>query len=58
VPIQRRDDRKLPTRLPLALLPSTDAPEPPLDEVFDDGPPPVLTDAPAAGNSGAAVVAV
>jgi hypothetical protein len=58
VPIQRRDDRKLSTRLPLDLLPSADAPEPPLDEVFDDGPSAVGTDAPAACNSGAAVVAV
>jgi hypothetical protein len=59
VPIQRRDDRKLSTRLPLDVLPSADAPEPPLDEAFDEGPPPaVLTDAPAGCNSGAAVVAV
>jgi hypothetical protein len=58
VPIQCRDDRKLSTRLPLVLLPSADAPELPLDEVFDDGRPAVLPDAPAACNSDAAVVAV
>jgi hypothetical protein len=57
VPIQRREHRKVATRLPLDLLPSADAPEPPLDEVLEDGPPPLPpeADAPAAC-SGAAVV--
>src|SRR5206468_700771 len=36
VAIQRRDDRKLSTLLGLDLLPSADAPEPLLDDVFED----------------------
>jgi hypothetical protein len=56
VAIQRRDDRKLSTRLPLGLLPSADAPEPPLDEVFEDRPPDA--DAAAACDSGAPVAVV
>jgi molecular chaperone DnaJ len=58
VPIQRRDDRRLSTRLPLDLSPSADAPEPLLDEVFEDRPPtfPPDPDAPAVCDSGAVVV--